>query len=506
MSTKPLIRSIAAAGVLALTAGLLGGIAHAAPDPVDAGQVVSWGQTGADPISLPTELGSTAIADVAVFADQAVFLTATGEVIMREVYDDNPADEVPEELAGEKVISIAASSAYAALTESGKLIFWGNVASPSTDVGSTPVNELTQIALGQHHGVGLKADGTVVAWGANADGQTDVPGDLDDVVKVVAGDEHSYALRADGTVVGWGRNQFQQVTMPAAVGEPGSVVDIAARGAGGLALMSDGSLVSWGQQATVGFGAKYNLPPASLADKNVTRIAASNTGANLAIDDTGAITTWGSTRPDDVPADLDGGTIAEVAVSSQLAVAIQPAVMPITNSTVSGTAKQGQTLTGTPATFSGTPDGVSTEWLADGTSVAEGTTLVLTAAHVGKKITFRTTASTPEGDVVSDSTPTAAVAALISASKTAINKVKVKKSKATIKLKVTSSTGTPTGKVKVEVKKGKKKVFSKNVKLKNGGAKVVLKKLKKGKYKITAKYAGSKAHKASNAKGKFRVK
>lgn len=45
-------------------------------------------------------------------------------------------------------------------------------------------------------------EGTVVAWGDDSSGQTDVPKDLTRVIGVAAGDEFSLALKSDGTVVG----------------------------------------------------------------------------------------------------------------------------------------------------------------------------------------------------------------------------------------------------------------------------------------------------------------
>ena len=52
----------------------------------------------------------------------------------------------------------------------------------------------------------LKADGTVVAWGDNGEGQADVPAGLTDVIAIAAGTSHSVALKSDGTVVAWGFN------------------------------------------------------------------------------------------------------------------------------------------------------------------------------------------------------------------------------------------------------------------------------------------------------------
>ena len=66
---------------------------------------------------------------------------------------------------------------------------------------------LTQLALGERHTVGLCADGTVVAVGSNASGQCDVQ-DWTDIVFVAAGNECTLGIRADGSlavagVVGW---------------------------------------------------------------------------------------------------------------------------------------------------------------------------------------------------------------------------------------------------------------------------------------------------------------
>lgn len=81
-------------------------------------------------------------------------------------------------------------------------------------------------------------------------------------------------------------------------------------------------------------------------------------------------------------------------------------------------------------------------------------------------------------------------------------KAKGAKGKATITVKVA---GAKTGKVKIAVK-GKKKV-NKTVAVKNGVAKVTLKKLKKGKYKVQASYLATPTAKASTSKTvSFKVK
>ncbi len=83
---------------------------------------------------------------------------------------------------------------------------------------------------------------------------------------------------------------------------------------------------------------------------------------------------------------------------------------------------------------------------------------------------------------------------------------KVKKKKATIKVKVSSDTTVAaTGKVKITVK-GKKKVTKTVAVKKSGVAKLVVKKLKKGNYKVTAAYTGDDNVEKAKKKTTFKVK
>ena len=75
---------------------------------------------------------------------------------------------------------------------------------------------MVAIAAGDDYSLALKADGTVVGWGANNTGQTNIPAGLSNVVAIAAGCNHSLALKADGTVVGWGDNGTGQTIIPPA--------------------------------------------------------------------------------------------------------------------------------------------------------------------------------------------------------------------------------------------------------------------------------------------------
>lgn len=81
--------------------------------------------------------------------------------------------------------------------------------------------------------------------------------------------------------------------------------------------------------------------------------------------------------------------------------------------TKSGTATNGQTLTGTNGTFTGMGTiTITRQWYRDNDPIVGATnaTYVLTAADVGKKIRFANIATSEHGRAYSFSTPTATVA------------------------------------------------------------------------------------------------
>src|SRR6185503_12645381 len=83
-------------------------------------------------------------------------------------------------------------------------------------------------------------DGTVIAWGDNAYGKTNVPAGLDGVIGIAAGAQHAVALKNNGTVVAWGWSP--SVSVPAAAT---NVAAISALGNNSLALRNDGTVIGW---------------------------------------------------------------------------------------------------------------------------------------------------------------------------------------------------------------------------------------------------------------------
>jgi hypothetical protein len=89
------------------------------------------------------------------------------------------------------------------------------------------------IAGGYLHSAALLSNRTVVVWGDNSFGQTNVPAGLANVVAIAAGDFDTYALLSNGTVVGWGDDSYGQTGVP---GSLTNVMGIAAGNYHGLAL------------------------------------------------------------------------------------------------------------------------------------------------------------------------------------------------------------------------------------------------------------------------------
>ena len=161
-----------------------------------------------------------------------------------------------------------------ALLTNGTVVSWGD-----NDVGETNVpaglTKVTTVAAGAAHTLALLADGTVQAWGDGFDGDTNVPTGLSNVVAVAAGADFSLALKSDGTVVGWGNNYSGQTNVPLGMS---NVMAIAAGTAHGVALKNDGTLVAWGDNT---YG-QTNLPAGS-SNVDVKLIAAGGDHTMVAI-------------------------------------------------------------------------------------------------------------------------------------------------------------------------------------------------------------------------------
>ena len=154
-----------------------------------------------------------------------------------------------------------------------------------------------RIAGGYQHSLGLKADGTVWAWGYNNYGQlgdgsttnrlTPVPvSGLTGCVAIAAGYYHSLGLKADGTVWAWGYNNYGQLgddstanrLTPVPVSPVSGLTGCVANAGGfyhSLGLKADGSLWAWGRntEGALGLGDTTNrLSPTQIKVFNAPRV------------------------------------------------------------------------------------------------------------------------------------------------------------------------------------------------------------------------------------------
>ena len=141
------------------------------------------------------------------------------------------------------VTAIAAGALHTlALRKDGTLIAWGNNFYGQTNIPAGLSNVIA-IAAGNNHCLALKSDGTLVAWGDYGYGQGGVPAGLSNVVAIASGAYYNLALKADDTVTGWGSDIYGQTDVP------DGLTNVQAVFAGyynGYAVKSDGSLVQWG--------------------------------------------------------------------------------------------------------------------------------------------------------------------------------------------------------------------------------------------------------------------
>jgi hypothetical protein len=139
---------------------------------------------------------------------------------------------------------------------SGSIIMWGI----EVLVSQEDLTNLTAIASGEYHNLGLRPDGSIVCWGENLKGQCYVPTPNTGFVALGGGQEarHSVALKADGSVVCWGNNSGGQCDVPPPNED---FVAVAAGGAFTVGLKVDGSVVHWGWN-----GGGYLDPPAPNTD------------------------------------------------------------------------------------------------------------------------------------------------------------------------------------------------------------------------------------------------
>jgi alpha-tubulin suppressor-like RCC1 family protein len=205
---------------------------------------------------------------------------------------------------------------------------WGQVGDGTTSNRSEPVEvphlrrfAANAIAGGGYHNLALLADGSVLAWGRNDYSQLGtgtapnahpipvVVPNLRGVKAIAAGSLHSMALLEDGSVWAWGANANGQLgdgttiarNQPVKVSLSG-VKAIAAGGLHSMALLEDGSVWAWGYNGYGQLGDGTNTSRSQPVEvqnvKNVTAIDASHyiesgPDFSMALLADGTVWTWG---------------------------------------------------------------------------------------------------------------------------------------------------------------------------------------------------------------------
>jgi hypothetical protein len=181
------------------------------------------------------------------------------------------------------VVLLTPGAAVAFPAPVGTVVAWGDDSSGQTNVPAA-LSGVVAVSAGGYHTVALKGDGTVVAWGGDdSHGQTNVPAGLSGVVAISAGGYHTVALKGDGTVVAWGYDDAGQTEVPAALS---GVVAVSAGGSHTVALKGDGTVVAWG----------YDYYGQTDVPAGLSGVIAVSAGArhSVALKGNGTVVAWGN--------------------------------------------------------------------------------------------------------------------------------------------------------------------------------------------------------------------
>lgn len=216
----------------------------------------------------------------------------------REGQDDWGQSTVPLEASKDIVATAGGAQHSLGLRRDGSVVAWGDNLFGECDVPVGARTNVEAISAGYFHSLALTRSGSVIQWGSANFWQGKVPPSLDQgVIAISTQSQHSLALKQDGSVVAWGENFNGQTTVPAEA--KSGVIAIAAGGVHSLALKADGSVVAWGDKTNGGF-----VPPS--ASSNVVAIAAGYSHS-LALRRDGSVVGWGTVE---VPANLGSGVVA----------------------------------------------------------------------------------------------------------------------------------------------------------------------------------------------------
>lgn len=165
-----------------------------------------------------------------------------------------------------------------------KPVVWYN-GQPSPTYPSVGAGNIVQTASGGYFTIGLRADGTVTAWGTNNENEYTATKGLEHVVEIAANYYSSYALLEDGTVVSSGNNYFSETALPADL-PPIAHIYANSLSFAVFAVTRTGTVIVWGMDG--GTGVVSNMPTLT----NVKSMVINSYWAG-ALKNDGSIATWG---------------------------------------------------------------------------------------------------------------------------------------------------------------------------------------------------------------------
>jgi len=198
-------------------------------------------------------------------------------------------------MGGEYKRRIAAGNGFSVLlSEDGRSIKWSGDRVAEWGLPEEAHGDFVAVAAGLRHCLALCVDGTVRAWGRNAENQAPPAGVKGPFVAVSAGGSHSMGLLDNGDVECWGSDEYGQA--PSLVIGPFKA--IAAGCLHSMALREDGSVAFWG------WNGEGRAPPAGTAlaelEGPFTAIACGGV-FSLALRPDGSVKCWGNNREGAAP-------------------------------------------------------------------------------------------------------------------------------------------------------------------------------------------------------------
>lgn len=177
------------------------------------GTVVAWGNNVNGQTNVPaTVQNAVAIAAGSTFSQA---LLANGSIIQWGLASTLPAGPF---------VMMATRGANSLAVRSGVgIVQWGSYPAgiPSSITAGT--TNIVAVGAGLANSMVLRNDGSVVAWGNNSYGLTNIPVAATNIVSIAAGEEHFLALRTDGVVIAWGNPKFSQAQVPALTQSLGAI-------------------------------------------------------------------------------------------------------------------------------------------------------------------------------------------------------------------------------------------------------------------------------------------